>query len=211
MRVLRSTLLTAALAAATLPLGAQSTAGEGAWMIRVRALSLTPANKSDAIPSLSVAADRITVSDKIFPEIDISYFFAKHFAAELVLTYPQQHDVKLNGGKIGTFYHLPPTLLAQYHFIPSGVVRPYVGAGVNLTLLMKDEIAVPGVGALTLSDASVGAAGQVGVDIRVRPGQFINFDVKKVMIGSDVKSGGTKVSQVHVDPWLLSVGYGVRF
>lgn len=210
MRFIRPSLILAGILAISQPLAAQA-AAEGSWMVRVRALSLTPANKSDAIPSLSVAADQITVSNKIFPEIDISYFFAKHFAAELVLTYPQQHDVKLNGGKIGTFYHLPPTLLGQYHFLPEGIIRPYVGAGVNFTLLMKDEIAVPGVGALTLSDASVGAAGQVGVDIKVRPGQFVNFDVKKVMIGSDVKSGGTKVSQVHVDPWLLSIGYGVRF
>ena len=209
MRVFRSSLLLAGLIAVSQPLAAQT--AEGSWMVRVRALSLTAANKSDAIPSLSVAADKITVSDKIFPEIDISYFFTKRIAAELVLTYPQKHDVKLNDTKIGTFYHLPPTLLAQYHFLPTGVIRPYVGAGVNFTLIMKDEISVTGVGPLTLSDASVGAAGQVGVDVRVRPGQFLNFDVKKVMIGSDVKAGGNKVSQVHVDPWLISVGYGVRF
>ncbi len=209
MRVFRSSLLLAGLLAVSQPLAAQT--DDGSWMVRVRALSLTAANKSDAIPSLSVAADKITVSDKIFPEIDISYFFTKRIAAELVLTYPQKHDVELNDTKIGTFYQLPPTLLAQYHFLPTGVIRPYVGAGVNFTLIMKDEIAVTGVGPLTLSDASVGAAGQVGVDVRVRPGQFLNLDVKKVMIGSDVKAGGNKVSQVHVDPWLISVGYGVRF
>lgn len=209
MRVFRSSLILAGLITLAQPLAAQTT--EGPWMVRVRALSLTPANKSDAIPSLNVAADKITVSDKIFPEIDISYYFAKHFAAELVLTYPQKHDVKLNDAKIGTFSHLPPTLLGQYHFLPTGVVRPYVGAGVNFTLIMKDEINVAGVGPLTLSDASIGAAGQIGADVKVRPGQFLNIDVKKVMIGSDVKAGGNKVSQVHVDPWLISVGYGVRF
>lgn len=209
MRVFRSSLILAGLVTFAQPLTAQTT--EGPWMVRVRALSLTPANKSDAIPSLNVAADKITVSDKIFPEIDISYYFAKHFAAELVLTYPQKHDVKLNDAKIGTFSHLPPTLLGQYHFLPTGVVRPYVGAGVNFTLIMKDEINVAGVGPLTLSDASIGAAGQIGADVKVRQGQFLNIDVKKVMIGSDVKAGGNKVSQVHVDPWLISVGYGMRF
>jgi len=209
MRFFRVSLMLSGLLAVSQPLAAQT--AEGSWMIRVRALSLTPANKSDAIPSLSVAADKITVSDKIFPEVDISYFFGKHFAAELVLTYPQKHDVELNDSKIGTFNQLPPTLLGQYHFLPSGVVRPYVGAGVNLTLLTNDEISVPGVGALTLSDMSVGAAGQVGVDVKVRAGQFLNLDVKKVMIRSDVKAGGNKVSTVQVDPWLVSVGYGFRF
>jgi hypothetical protein len=35
------------------------------------------------------ASDRIGVSNKTIPEVDISYFFTKNIAAELVLTYPQ--------------------------------------------------------------------------------------------------------------------------
>lgn len=211
MRVLRSSLVLGALAALSVPALAQSKPAEGPWMVRVRALSLTPANKSDAIPSLEVGADQITINSKVFPEIDISRFLTPNIALELVLTYPQKQDVKLGGTKIGTFLHLPPSLLAQYHFLPTGVVRPYVGAGVNATLIMSDKITVPGVGKLTLDDYSLGVAGQVGADVQVRPGQFLNVDVKKVTIGTDVKSGGTKVSTAHVDPWLLSVGYGIRF
>ncbi|MFN8573763.1 MAG: OmpW family outer membrane protein [Gemmatimonadaceae bacterium] len=199
-----------ALAFLSVPLAAQEKA-EGKWMVRVRALSLTPADKSDAIPSLSVPSDAITVSKKIFPDIDISYFFAKNLAAELVLTYPQQHDVKLSGTKIGTFKHLPPTLLLQYHFIPEGVFRPYVGAGVNLTLISSVALHVTGVGDLDLDKSSVGGAGQAGFDLKVAPGLFLNADVKKVMIGSDVLVGGSKVSAVKVDPWLISFGIGKRF
>ncbi|MBP6774221.1 MAG: OmpW family protein [Gemmatimonadaceae bacterium] len=209
MRAFRPSLLVGALLALSASAGAQST--EGPWMVRVRALSLTPANKSDAIPSLNVAADKITVSDKIFPEIDIAYFFTKNFAAELVLTYPQQHDVELNGSKIGTFKHLPPTLLAQYHFLPAGVIRPYVGVGANLTLISDVDIRVANVGALDLESSSVGAAAQIGADIKLMPGKFLNIDVKKVMIGSDVTLGSTKVSAVKVDPILVSIGLGIRF
>jgi outer membrane protein len=216
MRVLRSATLLKAVLGASLTLATtaqaqKAPAAEGPWMIRLRAASLTPANKSDAIPSLGVKADQITVSDKVIPDVDISYFFAPHFAAELVLTYPQQHDVKLNGNKIGTFKHLPPTLLAQYHFLPTGVIRPYVGAGVNLTLISDVNIAVTGVGKLDLEKSSVGAAGQIGADIKLAPGKFLNIDVKKVMIGSDVTLGSAKVSAVKVDPILASVGLGIRF
>ncbi len=209
MRAFRPSLLVGALLALSASAGAQST--EGPWMVRVRALSLTPANKSDAIPSLNVAADKITVSDKIFPEIDIAYFFTKNIAAELVLTYPQQHDVELNGSKIGTFKHLPPTLLAQYHFLPAGVIRPYVGVGANLTLISDVDIRVANVGALDLESSSVGAAAQIGADIKLMPGKFLNVDVKKVMIGSDVTLGSSKVSAVKVDPILVSIGLGIRF
>jgi len=202
--------LLGALALASAPVAAQQPA-EGKFMVRLRALSLTPADKSDAIPSLSVAADAITVSKKIFPEVDVSYFFTKNVAAELVLTYPQQHDVELNGAKIGTFKHLPPSLLVQYHFIPDGVFRPYVGAGANLTLISNVDINVANVGALDLESSSVGVVGQLGADIKVGSKHFLNIDLKKVTIGSDVTKGGTKVSAVKVDPLLLSVGFGMRF
>lgn len=215
MSVRRRLALAGVVLAAALPLAAQSSApaAEGKWMVRVRALSLVPADQSDAIPSLNVPADAITVSKKVFPEIDISYFFTRHIAAELVLTYPQEHDVKVAGTKIGTFKHLPPTLLAQWHFLPTGTIRPYVGAGVNLTLISSVDLAVPNVGALDLESSSIGVAGQVGVDVRVAPKWFVNADAKYVTIGSDVTlaANGTKVSKVGVNPYLLSLGVGYRF
>lgn len=209
MRLLRLFSILGLLTAAAMPAAAQS--GDGPWMIRVRGLYLLPADQSDAIPSLNVPADAITVSTKVFPELDIVRFFNANIAAELVLTYPQQHDVELSGTNIGTFKHLPPTLLLQYHLMPDGVVRPYLGAGVNLTLLSSVELNVPGVGALDLEDSSLGWAAQVGADIRIMEGRFLNLDVKKVAIGSDVLAGGDAVSAVGVDPWLFSVGLGVRF
>ena len=192
------------------PLAAQDPNGK--FMVRFRALSLTPADKSDAIASPAVPADAITVSSKIFPEVDLSYFFTKNWAAELVLTYPQQHDVKLSGTKIGTFKHLPPSLLIQYHLLPDQKFRPYVGAGGNLTLISSVDLRVPGVGVLDLDDASVGFALQGGADIDLGgKGWFLNLDAKYVTIGSDVKLGTTKISAVQVNPILLSAGLGIRF
>ncbi len=133
-------------------------AEEGPFLVRLRAVYISPADKSDAIPALGVPADAITVSSKTIPEVDISYFFTKSFAAELILTYPQEHDVELMGTNIGTFKHLPPTLTLQYHFIPDGAFRPYVGVGVNLTFISDVNLAVPGVGALDLESSSVGFA-----------------------------------------------------
>ncbi len=100
-------------------------AQEGPLMIRARGVYISTADKSDAIPALAVPADAITVSKKLIPEVDITYFFNKNLAAELILTYPQQHDVEVAGAKIGTFKHLPPVLSLQYHFAPDGMVRPF--------------------------------------------------------------------------------------
>lgn len=188
-------------------------AQEGSLMIRARGVYISTADKSDAIPALLVPADAITVSKKLIPEVDITYFFNKNLAAELVLTYPQKHDVEVAGTKIGTFKHLPPVLSLQYHFSPEGMVRPYIGVGVNLTIISDVKLAVPGVGALDLEDTSVGMSGQAGFDIKLSPKVFLNADLKYVALRSDVmlKAGGTKVSLVKVDPWLIGVGFGYRF
>ena len=108
---------------------------EGSWLVRARAVHLDSANNG-------AAGDAgVSINDKWIPEVDVSYFFTPNLAAELVLTYPQKHDVRLNGAKIGTLKHLPPTLTAQYHFTNLGAFKPYVGAGINYTRFSSVNIA----------------------------------------------------------------------
>ncbi len=179
----------------------------GPWEVRVRATRLSPAN--DATPLGGVgAADRIHVADKTIPEFDISYFFTPNLAAELVLTVPQKHDVTLDGASIGSFKHLPPTLLAQYHFMPNAMVSPYVGAGLNYTRISKVRLLG---GAGDLENNSFGLAIQAGANFRIADRWTFNVDVKKIQIRSDVSVSGAKASEVKVDPLLVAVGVGYRF
>ncbi|MBI2312255.1 MAG: OmpW family protein [Betaproteobacteria bacterium] len=192
-------------------------AEKGDWLLRVRAVNLDMENKSEAIPALAVPADAIQVSDKVIPEVDISYFFTRNIAAELVLTVPQKHDVDVTASaigsfKAGSFKHLPPTLTLQYHFLPDGQFRPYVGAGINYTRISSVSLAVPGVTPLQLDDDSFGAALQAGVDVALGKNVYLNFDVKKIYIDSDVKDGtGAKVSRVKLDPLAIGIGLGWKF
>jgi outer membrane protein len=177
------------------------------WQVRARAVHIDPADKSEPLAGIG-ASDRIGVSDKTIPEIDISYFFTPNFAAELVLTYPQKHDVYLDGKTIGTFKHLPPSLLAQYHFMPGATVSPYIGAGINWTTFSSNKI-LNGQG--SLEHDSWGLALQAGVDYKLSQNWSLNFDVKKLQLRSDVLVGGVKASKVKVDPVLIGVGVGYRF
>jgi outer membrane protein len=193
----------------TMILGALSLSAmaETPWLVRARAVHIDPADKSDPVAGTG-AADRLSVSSKTIPEVDISYFFTPNIAAELVLTYPQKHDVHLDGQSIGTFRHLPPTLLAQYHFMPGAQFDPYVGAGVNWTTFSKNKLLG---GAASLEHDSVGLAVQAGVDVKLSGNWSLNFDVKKIRLRSDVLIGGAKASAVRVDPLLVGVGIGYRF
>lgn len=199
------TLLALAVAAATaLPLASQ--AQDGPWLVRLRAVHLDSANKDSTGLDLSI-------NDKVIPEVDVSYFFTPEFAAELVLTYPQKHKVRSGGTEIGSLKHLPPTFTLQYHFTGLGAFKPYVGAGVNYTRFSSVEFN-PAVQALLqpgIEKNSFGLAAQLGADYEISKGVYLNFDVKKVQIRTDVKSFGNKVGEFRVDPWLAGVGLGMRF
>lgn len=176
------------------------------WSVRVRALQLDSANKD------STGLD-LTVNDKVIPEVDISYFFTPSIAAELVLTYPQKHTLRAGGDRIGSLKHLPPSLLLQYHVATLGAFKPYVGAGLNYTRFshVRFEPAVEAALDPSIEKDSFGLALQAGFDYALGGNTYLNVDVKKLRIRTDVKSAGTKVGEFKVDPWLFGVGVGWRF
>lgn len=188
-------------AAALATVGMSAVAAEGPWLVRARAVHLDSANKDNTGLDLSI-------NDKWLPEVDFTYFATPNIAAELILTYPQKQTVSAAGSSIGTLKHLPPTLTVQYHFMPNGTIRPYVGAGVNYTRFSSVHLLG---GAATVDKSSWGLAAQAGVDFLVAPNVFVNLDIKKVQISTDVSAGGVKQGTFKVNPWLLGVGVGYRF
>lgn len=172
-------------------------------MLRVRALHMQVDNGN----SPSVTGARVEINDKTFPEIDIAYNFTRNVSAELVLTYPQKHDVSLQGTKIGTIKHLPPALLLQYQLLPGEKFNPYVGAGINYTRFMSANLPA----GITTDKSSVGFAMQLGADIEIAKNVYLNLDYKRVNIETDIKVAGAKLTTLKVDPNLISVGIGWRF
>lgn len=181
-------------------------AEESPWLVRVRAIDLESDNEDSTGLNLAI-------NNRIIPEVDISYFFTPQIAAELVLTYPQKQTIYSNGAEIGKLKHLPPTLTLQYHFEKMREFKPYVGIGVNYTRFSSVHFSPAVQAALqpSLSKNSVGLALQAGVDFEFRKNWYLNLDLKKVNIRTDVKSAGAKVGEFKVDPWLLGVGVGMRF
>jgi outer membrane protein len=189
---------------------------EGPWMVRLRLLSMSNANRSAPFTAADTnfAADALHVSDKVFPEVDFSYFFTHHWATELILTYPQDHAVSLAGvGNIGTIRHLPPTFTFQYHLpIPHTRLSPYVGLGFNFVWLTSVSLNAAGI-PLDVTRTSVGFAYQIGVDYGLGKHFYLNLDYKHLNLNPDIKVKATeaKLTNAEIDPDLLSVGLGYRF
>ncbi len=204
---MKKTVLAAALLGTMLSSAAFAQAiTEGSWLVRARAVHLESSN-GDSTPL------GLTTNNKWLPEVDFTYFYTKNLAVELILTVPQRHTLYSNGGAIGSFKHLPPTLTAQYHFTDWGNFKPYVGAGVNYTRLSNVNFAPAVAAALnpSVDKNSFGLALQVGVDIPLSNNLYLNLDVKKVQIRTDVASFGKNVGTFKVDPVLVGIGLGWRF
>ena len=194
---MRKTML--AFAAVSILAGA-AMAQQSPWMVRARAVNLDMANKDETSLGL-------TVNSKTIAEVDVSYFFTPNVAAELMLTIPQKQNVYANGTNLGTFKHLPPTLLVQYHFTNFQGFKPYVGVGVNYTQISSTHLAAD----YSLDGHSTGTALQVGVDFPIDKNWSFNIDVKKTNIRTRVYDAGVDKGTLKLDPLMVGVGLGYRF
>ena len=199
----RAALALAVASGLAAPMAAQAQFKAGDILARVRAVNIDPANDD------TIAITDISVSKKTIPEVDFTYFLSPNLAAELILTYPQKHDVSstAHGGKIGTLKHLPPTLTVQYHFTDLGAFKPYLGAGLNYTRF--SSVTLPA--GFSIDKTSFGLALQAGLDFAIDNQWSVNLDVKKVQIRTDLSSGGTGLGKIKVDPLLIGVGVGYKF
>jgi len=195
--------------AATTPAMAFDT---GAVTARFRAIHINPADKSDAIGALAAPKDTLDVESKWAPDIDFEYAVSPNFGIELLLTVPQKHTVTAgktalgNNVPLGSVTHLPPTLTGKYYFLTDSI-RPYIGAGLNVTWFTKNDLGLN----LDIDRWSVGPAIQAGVDVSLNDKWSLSIDAKRAWISTDVSLNGAKLTTVGVDPWILGIGVGYRF
>jgi outer membrane protein len=187
------------------------------WQVRLRAVGVAP----DESASIGIIGGDVAISNALIPELDFTYFFTENFAAELILG-TAKHDVQaINTAagdvNLGSVWLLPPTLTAQYHFYTSDkkVFKPYIGAGVNYTLFYNVK---SGDVADVSYDNALGYAAQLGFDLMLDETFFINVDVKRLFLSTDVSVDASNLApgliipaEIDINPWLVGVGVGMKF
>lgn len=196
------------------------------WQVRLRGIGVVP----DQSAKIGLIGGDVAISNAIVPELDFTYFFTKNFAAELILG-TTKHNVHTVGSDIsaidgptsfdvdlGSVMLLPPTLTAQYHFFPlkEKKFKPYVGAGINYTLFYnsKEGNVVKDVD----YDNAIGFAAQIGFDVMFDDTFFVNFDVKRLFLKTDVSVDATNLAEglvipadVDINTWIIGLGFGMKF
>jgi len=204
----------------TLNVFAGCAACDGRWILRFRIISVSPDDSSSTIADTGTG---VAVDSDVVPEFDVTYMMTEHWGLELIAG-TSKHDLSgkdgsLAGADMGSIKVLPPTLTLNYHFTVGEKFHPYVGAGINYTTFynydLSGDLASLGVKHISF-DSSTGLAGQVGLDIDLKNGWLMNFDVKYIDMSTDAKiilDSGEVLDTVSVDinPWVLGFGFGYRF
>ncbi len=191
---------TAAVAALALPVAVQAAAGD--WEF---SLGLMSVNADMDSPVLGVDA-----SDRVTPVINASYFLTRQIALNTAAGIAR-HRFSLGGATLGRASMAPLNLVAQWHFLPEGRFRPYVGVGVHHTLFFDQE--GPVFDQLARFKSDTGLVLQAGVSWSVSERYFINLDYKKFYLETDVRFSGApaRVERIGLDPDVFSLAFGMRF
>jgi Outer membrane protein W len=209
------------------------------FSVNVGAIGVMPNDSSSNLPVVESIAGfengstGLTVDNNTQLGITIDYKMTDNWTLELVAATPFSHEIHgtgvLAGMKIGETKHLPPTLLAQYHFdIGSDNVKPFVGFGLNYTTFFEDKVSnqlVSTLGALGVATAddhvdlalsdSFGYALQAGVNWKLTDKWGVHFMVSKMDIDTDadVRLNGATIETiaVEIDPTVAMVGVRYTF
>ena len=199
----------------------------GDWIVRAGVTQVAPDASSSAV---SVNGDNgtalgansgVDVDDNEQLGLNIQYMMSKQWGVELLAATPFKHKVNgtgdIAGLDVGEGKQLPPTLSVVYYVDTGSAFMPYLGAGINYTVLFDAEPSdslKSALGATKMKmDDSIGLAVQVGVDYKVNKQWLVNASVRKIDIETDATislSNGDRIDvNVDIDPYVytLSVGY----
>ena len=216
----------AALAAATAMTGTAQAAEKAAGKFQFKVLATLVSHdggvKEKKVDILGLV---MSANDNVTPTIAIEYFVTPNISVETIAGVTAHHVSASAGALKGTelvskIHIVPATLTAKYHLPLGHGIKPYVGAGPSLFLVVADEpsaalkAALPAVTRTKLT-SELGVAVQAGVDIDLGHGYGLALDAKKYWVGTNatVYAGNTValVTRNKLNPWVLSAGVSYRF
>ena len=189
-----------------------ASAEQGDWLFRVGMSQLAP----DSTNLSNVFGGDLVVDSDLTATFNVAYMLTDHFSTELMAGWPFTHgvDLKEPGGDVTRVAHvdvLPPSLTLNWHFNQDGAWRPYIGAGVHYTMFSGEETTGPLSNNSLRLDDSVGATGQVGIDIGTSKNWLVNLSARYLDMDSDATLNGSDIGTLDLNPWVYGVHVGYRF
>jgi outer membrane protein len=164
----------------------------------------------------TVPGANVSMDDSLTAAIELGYRVTPQFSLSLTGGLPPTEDVNATGsiapyGKLGELQYGPAALMGQYRLTQFGAFQPYVGAGVAVMFVFKDDDAA----ATNLEvDNAVGPAVQAGAEWMINERFGLFLDYKRAWL--DTSASGNLgpmpfTAEIQVDPSVLHGGVAIRF
>ena len=218
--------LAATVAALALTGTAHAGSADGKLQVKLLGTAVLPDGKVTAVKNDGaglVAGGFVAnteANNNVVPTVAIEYFFSPNIETICCVT---GHHVTISAGSLaGTVavdnvQIIPATFTAKYH-LPLGPIKPYIGVGPTLFLMINDRpsAAVKGLGVTrTHLSSELGVAVQAGADVAIGNGYSLSLDAKKYWVRTDATfytaTGTALKTRLKLDPWVLSAGVAYRF
>jgi outer membrane protein len=215
-----------AVAAVVTASAAVSAQTAGTWSGKIGINKITPKVTSGDMSAPALPGTKADVGSDTEPVFIGSYMITDNISAELDLGLPYKHDLlgagSISGtGKLGTAKVLPPTLFAQYRFLPaSSAFRPYVGLGLTYAYFTAETgsgamTALTNTGSSTPTtfklDNAFGVTVQLGVTYAFNAKWFADVAVTKTYLKTTAHFSTGQTQDIKLDPVAVSAGIGYHF
>lgn len=192
----------------------------GDWIFRGGVTQISPDASSDPVTIDGAdSGGKADVEDNTQLGLTATYMLTNRLGIEVLASIPFTHTVigteALSGlGEIADVNVLPPTFSAIYYLTDGKKFNPYVGAGINYSLMYDEEGKGSFSGERVKLDDSIGLAIQVGSDFEINKDFHVNASARWMDIetDADLTLGGQAVkTTVEIDPMVYSIMIGYSF
>lgn len=150
------------------------------------------------------------------PTVQFGRFIGRNFAISGIAGIPPHIDVTGTKalapfGKLAEATYGPTGATLQYHPLPTGTIRPFIGAGVAYLLIFSTK---DGAFSDVEVDNDLGPVVEAGADIMFNERFGLFLDVKKAFLRTQARGtfgGAPVVSDFKMDPLVVSAGGVIRF
>lgn len=211
---------TLAACALCLTVGQAGAADVSPWTVRLGAAHVDFSTKAEvSVAGSLVPGGDASASSSTTLGIELAYDVSDRLTARFLAGIPPETTLNGKGalasaGQLGKVTYAPAVLSLTWKLLNDGPVRPYVGAGVNYTIVTHNRDAF----IQNLDTRSAwGSVLQAGVEMPINPDWSVSLDARKIFLKTKATGtlpafgGAPAQAEVRLNPLVVLLSVGRRY